>query len=74
MDEIGKTFGDALKTIVWAAGVLFRQFELGREGYLPELTSEEGQKVVREAKEEALKRNTETEKKPKTKKFPMGFA
>lgn len=73
MEEIGKSFGDALKTIAWAAGVLFRQFELGREGYLPELTSEEGQKVVREAKEEA-KRNTKTEKKPKTKKFPMGFA
>lgn len=70
MDDVAKTFCDVLKTCAWGAGVLFRQFELGREGYFPELASKNGKDAIRDIKERRIKKS---ETKP-SKNFPMGFA
>jgi len=71
-DEFGKSFCDLLKITMWAAGVLVRQFELGREGYPPELISKEGRKALEVSEKEAIERNNP--KKEIQTKFPMGFA
>lgn len=70
--ELGKTFCDIIKITMWSAGVLVRQFELGRDGYLPELVSKEGREAIEVSRKEAIERSS-----PNTKtheKFPMGFA
>lgn len=71
-DEFGKKFCDVLKVFMWSAGVLVRQFELGREGYPPELISKEGREAIKIGLKEARERNNP--KKKVCKKFPMGFA
>lgn len=71
-DEFGKTFCDVLKIMMWSAGVLVRQFELGREGYMPELISKQGREAIEISRKEAIERNN-PKKKIQT-KFPMGFA
>lgn len=70
MDEFGKGFVDILKSLAWFTGVLVRQFDLGRDGYLPEYASKEGREVIREL-EEAKAKTTESKSQ---KRFPMGFA
>lgn len=72
-DEFGKKFCDVLKIFMWSAGVLVRQFELGREGYLPELISKEGREAIEISRKEAIERDN-PKKKVQKKKFPMGFA
>lgn len=71
MDEIGVVFVDVLKAMMWSAGVLVRQFELGRNGQLPEFASKEGKEAIHQhRKEHRTKEKTESKKK----QFPMGFA
>lgn len=67
MKEVGREFFDVVKIVAWSAGVIFRQFELGREGYLPELVSKEGKAALRggnQTKQEDTDKIT----------YPMGFA
>lgn len=70
MDEFGKGFIDILKSLAWMTGVLVRQFDLGRDGYLPEYASKEGRDAIRQIEEAAKLKKNES----KQKQFPMGFA
>lgn len=77
MDEIGVVFVDVLKAMMWSAGVLVRQFELGRSGQLPEFASKEGKEAIHQHKkriENKRERETNESNKSKEKRFPMGFA
>lgn len=68
MKEVGRELFDVVKIVAWGAGVIFRQFELGREGYPPELVSKEGKAALR------VGSIRHEEKKNDKVKHPMGFA
>lgn len=57
-------FLDCLSFISWTAGVLVRQFDKGREGYLPSMASETGKMLVQEMREELEKEKPAPKKKP----------
>lgn len=61
---------DAISLIFWTAGHFVRQFELGREGYLHELKSTGGRKVVKEVKNTTVS----TKQEEPSVGFPIGFA
>ena len=60
---------DAVSLTFWTAGHFVRQFELGREGRLPELKSIGGRQVVKE-----VKNTTSTKQEEPYVGFPIGFA